>query len=87
MGTVCRPPWTWPSTISLTTPAVNIGGRGCSLFCSVCEVFDDGEGNEMFITAMPKTEGNDPVHSGGGGDGGDINAVTACLGRIGEAYA
>jgi hypothetical protein len=40
----------------------------------------------MFMTAMPKADGNEPVHPGGDGADGDINSVTACRGPIGEAY-
>ena len=81
---MCIPPWTCPSSISFSIPTVKIGDGGCRL-CSVCEAFDDEDGREMFMTAMPKADGNEPVHPGGGGADGDINAVTACLGMTGEA--
>ena len=62
------------------------GIGGCCLLCKLCEELEDEEGSETFITAIPKTLGNEPVHPGAGGCDGDIIDVTACLGATGEAY-
>ena len=40
---------------------------------------------EIFITAIPNTEGNVPVHPGRGEEEGAIVAVTACGRAIGDA--
>lgn len=36
---------------------------------------------------MPKVDGNEPQHAEGGDDDVGTNAVTACRGAMGEAYA
>lgn len=99
---VCIPPWTWPSTIWSTMPTVYIDARGddcccCCRFCSDDERDIDAKldvdvdvvvGKVMFSTAMPNTDGKEPVHPAGTGwvKEGEIAAVTAWRASMGEAF-